>query len=153
MKIEEWFKKKIEYFAEDFEFRLETLILNITEKICERMQQKKINRTRLAEKLKVSAPAVTKILNGNSNFTLKTLLSVADALDLELKIDFVDRSTISKWIPLRHTAKHLDANEIIRVNSAAATFAKASQTPDTLSDEISYEPAFPRKDLVYKEAA
>ena len=90
MKTEEWFKKKIESFAEDFDFRSETLILNITEKICERMQQKKINRTRLAQKLKVSAPAVTKILNGNPNFTLKTLLSVADALDLELKIDFVD---------------------------------------------------------------
>jgi len=117
MKIEEWFKKKIESFEEDFDFRLETLILNITEKICTRMQQKKINRTRLAEKLKVSPPAVTKILNGNSNFTLKTLLSIADALDLELKIDFVDRNTISKWIPLRPTTEHLDVNELIRVKN------------------------------------
>jgi len=32
--------------------------------------------------------SVTKLLNGNSNFTLKTLLKVADALDLKFNVSF-----------------------------------------------------------------
>lgn len=92
MKTGKWFKRKMESFKDDFNFRLETLILDLTEKICIKMEQKNINRTRLSDLLNVSPPAVTKILNGNSNFTLKTLLSMSDALDLELKIDFVDKN-------------------------------------------------------------
>ncbi len=95
MKTGKWFKRKMESFKEDFSFRLETLILDLTEKICIKMEQKNINRMRLSELLNVSPPAVTKILNGNSNFTLKTLLSMSDALDLELKIDFVDKNKVS----------------------------------------------------------
>lgn len=95
MKTGEWFKRKLEFFKEDFEFRLETLILDLTEKICDKMQRKNINRTRLSELLNVSPPAVTKILNGTSNFTLKTLLSLADALEFDLKIEFVEKTAVS----------------------------------------------------------
>ena len=95
MKTGEWFKRKLEALKEDFEFRLETIILDLTERICAKMEQKNINRTRLSDLLNVSPPAVTKILNGNSNFTLKTLLSLSDALELDLKIDFVEKTTVS----------------------------------------------------------
>ena len=88
MKTETWFRKKLDSFKDDFEFRLESLIIDLTENICREMKHNKINRVRLAEKLNISPPAVTKILNGNSNFTLKTLLSLSDALELDLKIDF-----------------------------------------------------------------
>ena len=71
--------------------------MDLTEKICVRMKQKNINRTRLSNLLDVSPPAVTKILNGNSNFTLKTLLSMSDALDLELKIDLVEKKRGTCW--------------------------------------------------------
>jgi len=88
-----WLKNKLELFKDDFDFRLEALILNLTERICKRMKQKNINRTRLADLLNISPPAVTKILNGNSNFTLKTLLSLSDALDQKLEINFTDKQT------------------------------------------------------------
>jgi len=94
MKTEEWFKEKLEYFKEDFGFRLETLILDLTEKICEKMQQKNISRTSLSKSLSVSPPAVTKILNGTSNFTLKTLLSLADALELDLNVSFKEKADV-----------------------------------------------------------
>ena len=44
--------------------------------------------------------AVTKILNGTSNFTLKTLLTIADALDLNLKIDFEEKEKASVICPV-----------------------------------------------------
>lgn len=86
-----WFKSKIDSLKNDFDFRLEKLILDVTENIVNRMTRKKLSRVNLADKLEISPPAVTKILDGNSNFTLKTLLSLADALELKLNIDFTDK--------------------------------------------------------------
>ena len=108
MRPGEWFKEKLESLKDDFEFRLETLILDLTEKICARMKQKEINRTRLSELLNVSPPAVSKILNGNSNFTLRTLLSLSDALGLDLKIDFVEKNSTSS---ATYTT-HLDESDL-----------------------------------------
>jgi len=90
MSTEKWFKDLLESFEDDFDFRLEKIILNITEQICKKMKEKNINRSRLAEILNVSPAAVTKILNGNSNFTLRTLLSLSDALDSELTVQLRD---------------------------------------------------------------
>lgn len=91
MKADKWFKDTLKSLEDDLEFRLETIIIDLTEKVCEKMKQKKISRTKLAELLGVSPAAVTKILNGNSNFTLKTLLSLAASLELDLAIDFRER--------------------------------------------------------------
>lgn len=131
MSAKDWFKNKIESFKDDFEFRLEALILDITEKICEKMNEKEINRSRFAELLNISPPAVTKILNGNANFTLKTLLSLADTLELDLKIDFKEKETVDRtravekeinitlaaedgeetiWVPVPHKAYSIGTN-------------------------------------------
>lgn len=106
---QQWFKDKLETFRDDLEFRLESLILEITENICRKMAKKGLTRKEFAERLKVSPPAVTKILNGNSNFTLKTLLSVADALDQELIIDLIPKETV-KYHPIY---------DFVKVSSAA----------------------------------
>jgi transcriptional regulator with XRE-family HTH domain len=100
MAAKSWFQKQIEALKDDFNFRLETLILNITETISENMEKKGFNRSKFAEILRVSPPAVTKILNGTSNFTLKTLLTIADALELNLKIDFEEKVKVSAIYPV-----------------------------------------------------
>lgn len=98
MKAKDWFKKKLDSFKDDFEFRLESLILDVTENISKGMIDKNINRSELAGLLKVSPPAVTKILNGNSNFTLKTLLTLSEALDLDLSVEFKEKRTVAAGI-------------------------------------------------------
>ena len=92
MNIEKWFEDKIKFLKNDLDFKLEELILKITENICIRMEERKLSRIKLAKKLNVSPPAITKILKGNNNFTLKTLLSLANALEQDLKVEFVDSS-------------------------------------------------------------
>jgi len=122
MKTEEWFKEKLEYFKEDFGFRLETLILDLTEKICERMQEKNISRTGLSKSLSVSPPAVTKILNGTSNFTLKTLLSLADALELNLNVSFEEKPDVSNvyYLPSRSSQATPEKEKQFDISTAAA---------------------------------
>ena len=125
MNTQDWFKGLLTSLKDTFNFRLETLILNITEKICENMKIKNISRTDLAQRLKVSSPAVTKILNGNSNFTLKTLLSLTDALDLELVVDLKERSkhgTIQECsytsASIYHSAESHPANYVATIKPA-----------------------------------
>jgi transcriptional regulator with XRE-family HTH domain len=95
MAKQNWLQNKLSLLKDNFDFRLETFILDLTERICDRMKHKGINRTQLADLLGVSPPAVTKILNGNSNFTLKTLLSLSDALGQNLEISFIDKELAS----------------------------------------------------------
>lgn len=89
MAAKTWLDEEIESSEDSFEFRLEYLILELTAKITEAMEERKINRSQLAKLLNVTPAAVTKILNGTSNFTLRTLLSLADTLDYEFKPDLI----------------------------------------------------------------
>jgi len=65
------------------EFKLEALSLRLSHVIAEAMDARGMSRIDLARALGVSAPMVTKILSGRSNFTLRTLVCVADALGCE----------------------------------------------------------------------
>ena len=89
-----WFEEMLESFKDDFDFRLESILIGLTEQICKVMRERNISRIQLAQRLKVSPPAVTKILNGSSNFTIKTLMSIADALEMNLNIEFRERYSI-----------------------------------------------------------
>jgi len=88
MSLEKWFDKRIRELRDDVEFQLEGVLIDIAERVCERMEEQNISRADLAKKLGVSRAFVTKLLNGNPNMTVKTLLLLARALDCELDISF-----------------------------------------------------------------
>ncbi|MHA1215673.1 MAG: helix-turn-helix domain-containing protein [Candidatus Hodarchaeales archaeon] len=90
--LKSWFDVLSEEYKDDFDFRFEYLLLNLTEQIVKIMREKNITRTNFAQRLNVSPTAVTKILRGNSNFTLRTLLAIADALGRRLEINFVEEN-------------------------------------------------------------
>jgi len=87
-----WFETLLREYQDDFDFRFERLILNLTEQIAKIMREKGITRTNFAQRLNVSPAAVTKILRGSSNFKLRTLLAIADALERRLEINFVEEN-------------------------------------------------------------
>jgi transcriptional regulator with XRE-family HTH domain len=87
MKLETWYKEKIQKFRDDVEFLTETAILDFTEKIVDKMHKTGLSRAELAQKLGVSKPFVTKLLNGNPNMTIKTMVSIAHALECELGVE------------------------------------------------------------------
>ena len=87
MKLEAWYKEKIRKFRDDVEFLTESAILDFTEKIVDKMQKTGLSRAELSQKLGVSKPFVTKLLNGNPNMTIKTMVSIAHALECELNFE------------------------------------------------------------------
>lgn len=82
------YRQLLEEFKDDIDFKIAGLITDITEDVCEIMDEKNINRASLATIMETSKAAITKMLNGNTNFTLKRLLKVAIALEKELDISF-----------------------------------------------------------------
>ncbi len=92
MRKVDWFEKEVEKYKDDIEFITESVILEFTESIVKRMEELSITRTELAKRLNVSKAFITKLLNGNPNLTIKTMVAISKALDCAIKIELH-----SKW--------------------------------------------------------
>ena len=93
MSIEERISRDIERYRNDPEFELEMLLLDVNEQICALMDDQGVRRTELAEKIGVSRAYITKLLRGEANVTLKTLVGVANALEAKFEIKLSSRDT------------------------------------------------------------
>ena len=58
------YQQLVEEFKDDIDFKIESIVLDITEEICEIMDEQKINRADLSRLLNTSKSAVTKCLTG-----------------------------------------------------------------------------------------
>jgi transcriptional regulator with XRE-family HTH domain len=65
------------------------LIHDFTEELVKRMEKARITRAELARRLGSSPAYVTKILRGNGNFTLTTMVRLARAVGMEVRLDLV----------------------------------------------------------------
>ena len=63
-------------------FQQEYLILKVTERICELMEEQGISRTQLAKRLGTSKGYITQLLDGSANITLRKLADIMAALGL-----------------------------------------------------------------------
>ena len=111
MNAEKWFQNELGTARKTFEYRLEKILIQLGEDICRFMRDQQISRAEVAERLGVSRAYVTKVLNGNPNLTIKTLLKLSDALGRELAIHFVpkpDRKQLSSAHRPRRGFSHAD---------------------------------------------
>lgn len=86
-----WLESYIEQNQYTVDYQTELSIIDFNEKIIAKMEELKISRAELAKRLGVSKAFVTKVLNGNPNMTIKTLISLTLALDCQLYQDIYPR--------------------------------------------------------------
>jgi len=67
-------------------YRAEGVSIHFTEELVARMKASGMTRSALAEKIGTSPAYVTKILRGDTNFTLDSMTRIAEALGCELSI-------------------------------------------------------------------
>ena len=74
----------LDEYLEDEEFRRlfaqEDLILEVTETICELLENEKISRKELADRLGKSKGFISQLLNGGRNLTLRTVADILHVL-------------------------------------------------------------------------
>lgn len=68
------------------EYRVQTVISDITEDMVARMDVLGLGRSDMAERLGVSPAMITKLLRGQNNFTVRTLVQVSDALGCRVSV-------------------------------------------------------------------
>lgn len=104
-------------------YRIEGLKVEISEQIYLAMQRDDVSNAELARRLGKSRAYVTKILSGNVNFTLETLVAIAEALNYEVKFEMTPKSTLDAWAsipaiqPPRRAVKWRDQNYIRLVDN------------------------------------
>src|SRR4051812_11852605 len=78
-------------------YHVEKAIIEFTETVAKQMLASNVSKSQLAEKLECSQPFVTKVLRGNNNFTLETMVKIARALESELKVELVPKAAAKSW--------------------------------------------------------
>lgn len=79
------------------DYQVEDLILSLTGEYLERMRLTGTSRTELAHRLGVKPPRVTRILQGNDNFTLRTVVHMANALGCRLVFTLAPCGAQTRW--------------------------------------------------------
>jgi transcriptional regulator with XRE-family HTH domain len=93
MATDTWLQSKLRKSAGRVGYEIERLLIGINEEIVAQMENKGVTRTELARRLGVDKSYVTRMLNGMPNMTLKTLVSVASALDCRVSMPSFSKLT------------------------------------------------------------
>ncbi|MBI5284266.1 MAG: helix-turn-helix transcriptional regulator [Chloroflexi bacterium] len=110
-------------WEDDPESELYGVLLGVTEDIVRRMIEQKVRRSDLAGRLGTSRAYVTKLLDGQENMTLRTLVRVANALDMKVTTKLVPRERAAKPAPAR-VKPAVSPKKRARVAAAAGAPAK-----------------------------
>lgn len=126
-------RDQLEVARKTFSYRLEKVLFQVAERVCLLLDAGDIARTDLAKKMGVTPAYITKLLNGNPNLTIKSLLKLADALEQELFIDFMPKTEVSN--SMTTFAPQLEhARRFICVSKAVNAQPTIAEGLDALAD-------------------
>lgn len=94
MDYQEWFREQLRTYEKEPEFILDGILLDINETICSELEKKGMSRKEFARRLNVSPAYVTKLLRGDPNLTLRSLINISQApgLSLDVRLKGLGRS-------------------------------------------------------------
>lgn len=82
----------------DYVFRTEKNILDFTIRLSQLMKDRGVTKKELAERLDTSQAYITKVLRGNTNFTMASMTKLVQALDAKLDIQIVPKEEkVESW--------------------------------------------------------
>ncbi|MBK9706913.1 MAG: helix-turn-helix transcriptional regulator [Acidobacteria bacterium] len=100
------FSDLIRQIQESPGFKVEELKVEIAEQIYLAMERNKISNSELARRMGKSRAYITKILRGNVNFTLETLVAISNALQMDIKFEFTARPVASEGVRILTPVNH-----------------------------------------------
>jgi len=83
---------------DDLEYQTETKKIELAFAISRRMKQLGMSKTDLAHTVSTSNAYITKVLRGDSNLTIESLVKFANAVDGDLHIHISPRDAQVRWI-------------------------------------------------------
>lgn len=99
------FDAMFESAKESLAYKVELAVLDFTEELVARMACKGVTRAELARQIGCSPAYVTKILRGSTNFTLETMVKVADVLGCKMRTHLQPDGTRTHWFDMQENAQ------------------------------------------------
>jgi len=90
-------KQRMKNIRQSHDYRLEKAKLEFIQGVTRIMQQKEITNAELARRLETSPAYITKVMRGDTNFTLDSLVKITYALDSKVHIHVADTSAKVRW--------------------------------------------------------
>ena len=84
------------------EYWVEGAILEFTDEVLRKLEASGLSRTELAARLGHSRPQISRLLSGQNNFTLRTMVEVSRALNCELRLHLQSQGMRTAWIEFEY---------------------------------------------------
>jgi antitoxin component HigA of HigAB toxin-antitoxin module len=94
----ERFRRFVQEAESSVDYWADGPITEFIEDVWRLMEEQKVSRAELARRLGSSRAYVTKLLGGNANFTLQTMVKVAMAFGAQVHVHVAGRDTLTRWI-------------------------------------------------------
>lgn len=91
------FRKLFEEARQYEDYWTEGLALEFTEQISRLMKEKNVSRSVLAERIGHSPAYITKVLRGDANLTIATMVKLARALGAEVRLHLSPAGSRTTW--------------------------------------------------------
>jgi plasmid maintenance system antidote protein VapI len=126
----ERFRKFVQRAEASVDYWLGLPIVEFTEDICRLMDEQNVSRAELARRLGTSRAYITKLLGGNANFTLQTMVKVAMALGAAVHVHVADKNKVTRWRdrPPSSPSKEGSSKRSSSVPAAPTVRRKSSKT-------------------------
>ncbi|WP_208425213.1 helix-turn-helix domain-containing protein [Salinibacter sp.] len=136
VRVADWLADDWRDLQHDPTFIAEELILDVAVQIAEAMEEAGFEtQEELANELDVSESAVSQLLSGDQNISLKRLVTVALALGKSVEVDLVDRDRPDvEAVPTKTKRLAVDGGTTQRSNEQMAAWADRAEPaaqPDT----------------------
>ncbi|MDQ7010639.1 MAG: helix-turn-helix transcriptional regulator [Mariprofundaceae bacterium] len=96
------------------------------------MEEQGVNRSELARRMGVSRAYITKLLNGNANITLDTMVRVAMALDARVNLAMAEKNRRVRWFSCVDGGR----NRLMKRDGASAWGGKKFVREDFVHERI-----------------
>ena len=81
------------------DYKVTDVYLDFAEQVVRRMKLLDMNKAQLAKEMDVSRAYITMMLGGKANFTLGSMVKVANALESDFSVRLCPRKNSSGWFP------------------------------------------------------
>lgn len=96
--IHEEIQAALKAARETHEYRAEGASIEFTNAMLTRMRQVGVSRSKLAAKIGVNPAYISKILRGDTNFSLETMVKIANALESQFRCHLQPAGAKSQWV-------------------------------------------------------
>jgi transcriptional regulator with XRE-family HTH domain len=88
---------------ETHEYRAEGASIEFTNAMVTRMREAGVSRANLARKINVNPAYISKLLRGDTNYTLDTMVKIANALESDFRCHLQPAGAKSQWLDVYST--------------------------------------------------